>query len=122
MDLLDFSKTFELECDVSGIDINATLVHDGHPITYLSEKFYEPTLNYLIYDKEFYAIVSLKDSLISFLFKTVIRKVSWIISKLIKLLLFKEQILFNIRKSNNVHDYHLIYYKCCIQIGFNMIG
>nr|KYP57398.1 Retrovirus-related Pol polyprotein from transposon 17.6 [Cajanus cajan] len=36
--LLDFSKTFELECDASGVGIGEILLQGGHPITYFSKK------------------------------------------------------------------------------------
>jgi hypothetical protein len=38
LQLLDFGKTFELECDVSGIGIGGVLLQEGKPIAYFSEK------------------------------------------------------------------------------------
>jgi hypothetical protein len=55
--LLDFGKTFEIECDASGVGIEGVLMQKGHPIAYFSEKLSGPTLNYSIYDKELYALV-----------------------------------------------------------------
>lgn len=55
--LPDFLKTFEIECDTSGICIGAVLMHDKKPIAYFSEKLGGATLNYPTYEKELYALV-----------------------------------------------------------------
>ena len=38
MRLPDFSKIFEVACDVSDIGIGGVLTQEGHPIAYFSEK------------------------------------------------------------------------------------
>jgi hypothetical protein len=50
LQLPDFGKTFELECDVSGI--GGELLQEGTPIAYFSENLSGPSLNYSTYDKE----------------------------------------------------------------------
>jgi len=55
--LSNFAKTFELECDASGVGIGVVLLQGGHPISYFSEKLHGATLNYPTYDKELYALV-----------------------------------------------------------------
>src|ERR1043165_4657650 len=57
LQLLDFNKTFELECDASGIGLGGVLLQDAKPVAYFSEKLSGPSLNYSTYDKELYALV-----------------------------------------------------------------
>jgi hypothetical protein len=53
----DFNKTFELECDASGIGLGGVLLQERKPVPYLSEKLSGPALNYSTYDKELYVLV-----------------------------------------------------------------
>jgi hypothetical protein len=55
--LSDFSKTFQVRCDVSGFVIEVVLSQDDRPITYFSEKLNEVKIKYSTYEKEFYAVI-----------------------------------------------------------------
>jgi hypothetical protein len=57
LQLSDFGKTFELECDASGIGIGGILLQEGKPIAYFINKLSGPSLNYPTYDKKLYALV-----------------------------------------------------------------
>jgi hypothetical protein len=57
LQLLDFDKTFELKFDASGICIGGVLFQEGKHVAYFSEKLSGPSLNYLTYDTELYALV-----------------------------------------------------------------
>jgi hypothetical protein len=52
LQLPHFNKTFELECDASGIGLGGVLLTEIKPIAYFSEKLSGPVPNYSTYDKE----------------------------------------------------------------------
>jgi hypothetical protein len=57
LQLPDFNKMFELECDARGIRLGGVLLQEGKPVAYFSEKLNGAALKYSTYDKELLALV-----------------------------------------------------------------
>lgn len=55
--LPDFSKSFTIETDASGIGIGAILSQDKHPIVYFSKKMSPKMESQIAYIRELYAII-----------------------------------------------------------------
>ena len=53
----DFDKPFEIDCDASFIGFDDVLSQDGLPITYYSEKNFDPRKKWSTYELEFIALV-----------------------------------------------------------------
>jgi hypothetical protein len=57
LSLLNFSRSFVLECDALGVGTRLVLMQGDHPILFESRKLNESERLYSIYDKEMLAIM-----------------------------------------------------------------
>jgi len=58
--LSDFSKVFEVTCDISWLTIGGVLSQKNHPVAYFSEKLNDARQQYSTYDKKFYFVQALR--------------------------------------------------------------
>jgi hypothetical protein len=65
--LLDFTKTFVLECDASRKWIKAVLMKDGRSLAFTNKQISDKNLGQSIYEKEMLAILHVVDLLCPYL-------------------------------------------------------
>jgi hypothetical protein len=57
LELPNFKKVFQVDCDASGLAIGMVLSQEGKLITFFIEKLNDDEKEYFVYNKKFYAIV-----------------------------------------------------------------
>lgn len=55
--LPDFSKTFSIETDASGVGVGVVLMQEGHPLAYMSKALGPRSIGLSAYEKEYLAIL-----------------------------------------------------------------
>jgi hypothetical protein len=73
--LADFSKAFEIKCDVSTIGVRAILILEKWLIFYFSEKLNGITLNYPTYNKKLYALMKILETWRNHLWQKKLRSI-----------------------------------------------
>lgn len=56
--LPDFTRSFTVECDASGVGLGVVLMQDGKPISFFSKSLKGRELSLSTYKKEFLALIS----------------------------------------------------------------
>jgi hypothetical protein len=56
--LSNFSQSFTIECDASGLGIGVVLMQDKRPIAYLSKALKGKKVHMSTYENEFFALVT----------------------------------------------------------------
>jgi hypothetical protein len=57
LELLDFNKVFQVDCDTSGNTIKVVLSQEARPIEYSSDKLNDARRRYSISDQDLYSII-----------------------------------------------------------------
>jgi hypothetical protein len=60
--VLDFTKTFVLECDALGKGLGAMLMQEGHPLAFTNKQLCDKNLGKSTYEKEMMAILHVIDT------------------------------------------------------------
>jgi len=111
--LLDFTKTFVLECDAPGKGIGAVLMQDGRTLAFTRKQLLERYLGQSIYEKEMLVILHVVDLWHPY----ILGKCFQIKTDHLSLKYFLEQRISSPEQQNWVtklfgYDYEIIYKKC----------